>query len=144
MRLTSLAPLFLIPFASADWTIDFYQKDTDCKPDDSDSSRHSKPPDYAGTKTLTGNDPIDCDGGTVYQDGGKDSNAISIKGINDSGLVVHLFTAEGCSKDSYIGSTDEDACYVNGDLGEGPVNYVIVEQPPLCALGVPMGHAAIC
>ncbi|KAL9610257.1 MAG: hypothetical protein Q9167_005028 [Letrouitia subvulpina] len=145
MLLASFAlPLFLIPFTSADWTIDFYQKETDCKSDDSDPSSHSKPPDYAGTKTLTGDDAIACDGGAVYQDGGKDSNAISIKGINDSGLVVHLFTDEGCPDDSYIQSTVEDACYISDDFEERAPNYVIVEKVPPCALGAPGGHAAMC
>ncbi|KAI4163028.1 MAG: hypothetical protein LQ342_003346 [Letrouitia transgressa] len=119
-------PLFVFPFASAGWTIDFYQKDSDCKADD--SGNPTKPPDYAGTKTLTGDDGIDCDGGAVYKDGGKDSNAITIKGINDSEIVVHIFTNEGCSEDSYIGTAHEDGCYVNGDLGEGSLNYVLVEN----------------
>ncbi|KAI4213075.1 MAG: hypothetical protein LQ351_004229 [Letrouitia transgressa] len=147
MRPTSFTlPILLLPLASASWTIDFYQKNTECQHDDSNSdlSSGSNPPDDPIGKTLTGEDKLDCDGGAVYPDGGKDSNAINIQGIKDKGLVVHLFSAEGCDDKSYVGSTDEDSCYISGELGEGSVNYVIVEKPPPCIPGALGGRGPLC
>ncbi|KAL9613489.1 MAG: hypothetical protein Q9167_001985 [Letrouitia subvulpina] len=132
MRFSLLAlPLFVLPFACADWTIDFYQNATECKADG--RGEISIPPDYPGNMTLAGgHDGIKCAGGAVYKNGGKDSNAIVLKGIKSSGMMVHMYTAEGCPSDSYHGSTygdTIDGCYVNGDIGRGPYNYVTVAKP---------------
>ncbi|KAL8806412.1 MAG: hypothetical protein Q9182_001327 [Xanthomendoza sp. 2 TL-2023] len=115
---------FILHTTAAYWYVDFYDKGCE------DGAKPA-----TGVMTLSGKDgeeQSECRGGAMYSTGPDDNNpqfnsrSVGINGISGSGLVVDLYAARGCPKESFITSIAGDDCFTSskGD----PVNYAIVHK----------------
>ncbi|KAL8852454.1 MAG: hypothetical protein Q9221_002684 [Calogaya cf. arnoldii] len=117
---------FLAQTATAYWYVDFYENA--CK-------RDAKP--GTGTLTLIGDDGepqeggIDgCKGGPVHPSSSSNSRSVGVNGITDSGLIVEIYAAKGCPRESFLTTLGEDDCYTSSSAD--PINFIKVKkmEPP--------------
>ncbi|KAL8994417.1 MAG: hypothetical protein Q9169_005604 [Polycauliona sp. 2 TL-2023] len=120
-----LSTPLLLQAVTANWYVHF--NDKGCE----------EPGTRTGGMTITGKDGEEdtvCRGGAAYFDSPDDpfeewdfnSRSVDVKGISGSGLVVELYAAQGCPKESFITGIAGDDCFVSS-TGD-PVNYAIVRK----------------